>query len=151
MHVLVAIVSLLLALPAFGQIYKWTDSTGKVHYGDKPPEDGRKEELRIRIPSYEGPVEVRDWSAVLRRKAPEGGGAMSVTMYSTDWCGHCKNARAYFASKGISFRDIDVEKSESGRREFKDLGGGGVPLIIVGDKVMRGFSAKSFEALAKKS
>ena len=151
MHVLVAIVSLLLALPAFGQVYKWTDSTGKVHYGDKPPEDARKEELRIRIPSYEGPVEVRDWGAVLRRKAPEGGGAMSVTMYSTDWCGHCKNARAYFASKGISYRDIDVEKSESGRKEFKELGGGGVPLIIVGDKVMRGFSAKSFEALAKKS
>ena len=151
MHVLIVVVSLLLALPAFGQVYKWTDSTGKVHYGDKPPEDAKKQELRIRIPSYEGPVEVRDWSAVLRRNAPEGGGTASITMYSTDWCGHCKNARTYFASKGIRYNDIDVEKSESGRKEFKELGGGGVPLIIVGDKVMRGFSAKSFEALAKKS
>ena len=151
MHVLIVVVSLLLALPAFGQVYKWTDSTGKVHYGDKPPEDAKKQELRIRIPSYEGPVEVRDWSAVLRRNAPEGGGTASITMYSTDWCGHCKNARAYFASKGIRYREIDVEKSESGRKEFKELGGGGVPLIIVGDKVMRGFSAEYFEALAKKS
>ena len=150
MRVSIAVVTLLLALPAFGQVYKWTDPTGKVHYGDKPPEDARKEELRIRIPSYEGPVEVRDWSAVLRRKAPEGGGTASITMYSTDWCGHCKNARAYFASKGIRYRDIDVEKSESGRKEFKELGGGGVPLIFVGDKSMRGFSAEYFEWLAKK-
>ena len=149
MHVLVAVFALLLALPALGQVYKWTDPTGKVHYGDKPPEDAKKQELRIRIPSHEGPVVVKDWGAVLRSKAP-GGGAASITMYSTEWCGHCKNARAYFASKGISYRDIDVEKSESGRKEFREFGRGGVPLIIVGDKVMRGFSAGSFEALARK-
>jgi glutaredoxin len=142
---------LLLARPALGQVYKWTDSAGKVHYGDRPPEDAAKQELRIRIPSYEGPVEVRDWGAVLRRRAPAQASTGSITMYSTDWCGHCKNARAYFASKGIRYNEIDVEKSEAGRKDFEGFGGGGVPLIVVGDKTMRGFSAKRFEELAKKS
>jgi glutaredoxin len=151
MRIAIAAIALLLGLPAFAQVYKWTDSTGKVHYGDRPPEDAKKQELRIRIPSYDGPVEVRDWGAVLRRKAAPGGGSASITMYSTDWCGHCKNARRYFASKGISYRELDVEKSDSGRREYEALGAGGVPLIVVGDKFMRGFSAAAFEALAKGS
>lgn len=151
MRIATAFLALLLALPALGQVYKWTDSTGKVHYGDRPPEDAKKQELRIRIPSYDGPVEVRDWGAVLRRKAAPGGGLASITMYSTDWCGHCKNARAYFASKGISYRELDVEKSDSARREYEELGGRGVPLIVVGGKVMRGFSAGAFEALVKGS
>ena len=146
MYRALALAALLLALPATAQVYKWTDPSGKVHYGDRPPDDAKKQELRIRIPSYDGPVEVRDWSAVLGTKARAGGSGL-VTMYSTSWCGHCKNARNYFASRGISYREIDVEKSEAAAREFQSLGGSGVPLIIVGGKAMSGFSAEAFEAL----
>ena len=145
MYRALALAALLLALPATAQVYKWTDPSGKVHYGDRPPDDAKKQELKIRIPSYDGPVQVRDWSSVLGTRSAAGPG--SVTMYSTDWCGHCKNARKYFAAKGISYREIDVEKSESGAREFKSLGGSGVPLILVGGKAMSGFDAESFEAL----
>jgi len=145
MYRALALAALLLALPATAQVYKWTDPSGKVHYGDRPPDDARKQELRIRIPSYDGPVQVRDWSAVLGSRPASAAG--TVTMYSTEWCGHCKNARSYFAAKGISYREIDVEKSEPAAREFKSLGGRGVPLILVGGKAMSGFSAESFEAL----
>ncbi|MCE7893648.1 MAG: DUF4124 domain-containing protein, partial [Sorangiineae bacterium PRO1] len=32
---------LMLALPAFaGQVYKWTDAKGTVHYSDAPPPQG---------------------------------------------------------------------------------------------------------------
>jgi glutaredoxin len=137
------------AFAAHAQVYKWTDSTGKVHYGDRPPEDANKQELRIRVPSYDGPVEVRDWASVIRTKSATPPSAQSITMYSTDWCGHCKNARNYFAANGIRFTEVNVETSESGRKEFDALGGGGVPLIQVGGKIMRGFSPGSFEALRK--
>ena len=139
------------ALGAAGQVYKWTDSTGKTHYGDRPPEDANKQELTIREPSYGGPPEFTDWAAVLRRKSPEAvrPRSMGVTMYSTDWCPHCKRARDYFTAKGIAFTEVDIEKSEAGNREYKTFAGKGVPLIVVGDKVMRGFSPQGFEKLRR--
>ena len=143
--------ALALAFPAAAQVYKWTDSQGKVHYGDRPPDDARKQELRIRVPTYEGPVQVQDWSAVIRKKGPAAAApdAGQVTMYATQWCGVCKRARAYFAAQGVRYREIDVDESEAGRREFEAYGGRGVPLILVGDKVMRGFSEKGFEKLRR--
>jgi glutaredoxin len=142
------LVILLLAMPAAAQVYKWTDPGGKVHYGDRPPDDANKQELKIRIPSYDGPVEVRDWSAVLGTKPGAAAGGQ-VKMYSTTWCGHCKNARNYFAARRIAYRDIDVEASPEAAREFKALGGRGVPLILVGRKAMSGFDPESFDALLR--
>ena len=136
---------------ATAQVYKWTDPSGKVHYGDSPPAETKTEQLRIQIPSYDGPVKVQDWSGVIRRKyvssIPDR--PKHVTMYSTAWCVHCKNARNYFASQGISFTEVDVEKSEEGRKEFQSFTGSGVPLIVVGSKTMRGFSASAFESMRK--
>ena len=148
MHRCLVLAALLLAAPAAAQVYKWTDPSGKVHYGDRPPDDAKKEELKIRIPSYDGPVQVRDWSAVLGT-TPGAASAGQVTMYSTTWCGHCRNARNYFAAKRIPYRDLDVESSASAAREFKRLGGSGVPLILVGGKAMSGFNPESFEELLR--
>lgn len=142
---------LLVASAASAQVFKWTDPSGKTHYGDRPPEDAKKQELAIRIPSYDGPVEVTDWAAIIRSKAPANAprAASSVTMYMTEWCPHCKNARKYFNAKGIAYTEINVETSEAGRKEYQALGGKGVPVILVGGKMMRGFSAAGFEALRK--
>jgi len=140
------VLALLLATPAAAQVYKWTDPSGKVHYGDRPPDDAKKQELRIQ--SYDGPVEVRDWSSVLGT-TPGAATSGQVTMYSTSWCGHCKNARNYFAANRVPYREIDVEKSPEAARDFKALGGKGVPLILVGKRAMRGFNAESFEELMR--
>jgi hypothetical protein len=40
-----------------------------------------------------------------------------------------------------------VENSDAAAREFKRLGGSGVPLIVVGNKTMSGFNPQSFESL----
>ena len=146
MHRWLLLVAFLAVAPAAAQVYKWTDPSGKVHYGDRPPEDAKKQEVKIRIPSYDGPVQVRDWSAILKTN-PSAASAGQVTMYSTSWCGHCKNARNYFAAKRIAYRDLDVEKSDAAASEFKRLGGSGVPLILVGGKAMSGFDPEAFEAL----
>jgi glutaredoxin len=144
---IVLLACLLSCLPCWGQIYKWTDPSGKTVYGDKPPEEAKAREIRIQ--SFEQPVEVRDWAKVLRAKSASGASSSGVTMFSTVWCGYCKKARAYFASKGIAYAEIDVEKSEDGQRRYKELGGGGVPIILVGNRMMQGFSEGAFEALRK--
>ena len=138
-----------LALPGAAQVYKWTDRDGRVHFGDRPPPEAEAEELKIR--SHEGAAEVKDWSAVIRGKRPPNASPQQVTMYSTQWCGVCKRARAYFAANGIRHTEIDVEQSEAGRLEFREMGGRGVPLILVGGKVMRGFSPEGFERLRKRA
>lgn len=38
---------LLLASTAYGQVYKWTDENGNVHFGTQPP-PGQQEEVEIR-------------------------------------------------------------------------------------------------------
>ena len=147
---------LLLALAAsfaaHAQVYKWTDPSGKVHYGDRPPAETKTEKVKIDIQSYDGPAQVCNWADIIRRKAPPGAasGPGDITMYSTAWCVHCKRARNYFAANNIRYRDIDVEASEANRKEFKEFGGGGVPLIFVGPKMMRGFSEEAMAALLRK-
>jgi glutaredoxin len=148
---LLTVLALLLALPAAGQVYKWIDSNGKAHYGDSPPGDVKNERLRIDVRSHEGPAQVTDWAAILRRGAPPTARSHAVTMYSTSWCVHCKRARNYFNAHAIRYNEIDVEATPQGKRQFAELGGGGVPLILVGDKAMRGFDEATLAGLLKKS
>ena len=140
----------LAALPAAAQVYKWKDSTGKVHYGDAPPGDAKKEEVKIQAKSYDGPPKIENWAAIIRRPTDVEGlkpRAAGLTMFSAVWCGPCKRAKAYMAQKGIGYRDIDIEASDANAAEFRSYGGGGVPLFIAGPKSMRGFSPAALDQL----
>lgn len=143
-------VAALAAPPAGAQVFKWTGPDGRTHYGDRPPGDAKKEELRIGVQSFGGPAQVDTWAQVLKRPPAVDTSkprASAVTMFSTSWCPHCKRAKAYFAQKGVSYREVDIEASDAGRREFAGYGGSGVPLIIVGEKRMRGFDAGAMDRL----
>lgn len=149
--ILVTSLALLAALPCAGQVYKWVDSNGKAHYGDSPPGDVKKEQLKVDVRSHEGPAQVTDWAAILRRRAPPAGRIHAVTIYTTTWCGPCKRAKSYLNAKGVRFNEVDVEATPEARREFASLGGGGVPLILVGSKAMRGFDEARLAAMLKDS
>lgn len=143
-------VAALAAPPAGAQVFKWTGPDGRTHYGDRPPGDAKKEELRIGVQSFGGPAQVDTWAQVLKRPPAVDTSkprASAVTMFSTSWCPHCKRAKAYFAQKGVSYREVDIEASDAGRREFAGYGGSGVPLIIVGEQRMRGFDAGAMDRL----
>jgi glutaredoxin len=71
-----------------------------------------------------------------------------VVIYSTSWCPACKAAKQYMDSKGISYRDVDVEKSPEGADEYRSQGGtGSVPLIVVGDRKMVGFNSAELDSM----
>jgi glutaredoxin len=145
-----AAMAMAMAIPAAAQVYKWTDPSGKVHYGDRPPVDSKNEQLKMPVTSYTGPVKVSDWAAIIRRKPPPTARAHALTLYSASWCVHCKRARAYFVAHRIRFNEVDVEATEAGRQEFADLGGGGVPLILAGGLGIRGFDVEGIQALLAK-
>jgi glutaredoxin len=70
-----------------------------------------------------------------------------VVMYATAWCPYCAKARAYFKRTGTAYTEHDIEKSAAAHAQYKRLGGRGVPLILVGDEKMAGFSELAFESL----
>lgn len=63
-----------------------------------------------------------------------------IILYGTSWCGYCAKARAFFKANGIQYTELDIEKTTEGHEGHKKLGGGGVPLIVVGDVVMHGYN-----------
>jgi glutaredoxin len=70
-----------------------------------------------------------------------------VVLFGTGWCGSCKAARRYFLARKIPFRDLDVEKDAEGGRYYAavvkraGLRPGVVPVILIGSRVLQGFSA----------
>lgn len=127
------------AVPA-AEVYKWKDADGRTHVSDRPPADGRAERLPIRV--YAPPAnaaETRDTAS-----------ATNVVMLSASWCGVCKRARAWMKQNGVAFTEYDVERDSVGREKFRRLGGRGVPIILVGDQRMDGFSAARLQAMLRR-
>jgi glutaredoxin len=76
-------------------------------------------------------------------------GQPAVILYGTSWCGYCEAARRFFDANGIAYTDLDVEKTIEGSEGHKKLGGGGVPVIVIGDQTMHGYNeAELHELLA---
>ena len=124
------------------EIHRWTDENGNTHFGDQPPATAESEIVTVTPNVYESPTIVRNEMAESRT---------TVILYSTRWCGHCKRAREYFRANRISFEEYDVEKSTKGKRDFKRLRARGVPVILVGENRMNGFSEASFQDMYSRS
>ena len=67
-----------------------------------------------------------------------------VVLYRTASCGYCKQAASYMQRKQIPFVERDVEANTSYQAEYRQLGGKGVPLMVMADKTLSGFSESSF-------
>lgn len=64
----------------------------------------------------------------------------SVVLYSTSWCGYCAKTRQFFERNNINYVEYDVEKSAAAKRQYDYLGGKGVPLVLVGQKLVQGYN-----------
>ncbi len=131
---------------AHGEIYHWKDKDGNVHFGDRPPPEARTKKVEIKVNTYES-VEVHSNPDMFYKREDAKQGANRVVMYSAEWCGVCKRAKSYFKKKKIPFQELDIDKSEKARKGFEKLEGRGVPIILVGNKRMNGFSPKRFEEM----
>ncbi|MCW8889119.1 MAG: DUF4124 domain-containing protein [Sedimenticola sp.] len=145
MRLLFGLIILMIHLnTAAGEIYKWVDDQGKTHFSDSKPVTQTAESVELKINSYtQVTYELSPNSSV----ASGNPGAKAVVMYSTRWCGYCKKAKRFFKSKGIPFKEYDIEKSAAARKAYDKLGGRGVPVILVGSSRMNGFSEEGFMKL----
>lgn len=124
-------------------LYKTVGPDGRVTYTDHPPGNAKAKPLSTGNPalSYSPGATANPSSPSAR---PRIG---AVTLYSAVWCGYCRQAKAYLASHGIAYREVDVE-SPSGAADFARAGGGrGIPLLVAGGQQIRGYSPASYDAL----
>ncbi len=64
----------------------------------------------------------------------------AVTVYSTDPCSFCSNAKTLLRRRGIDFDEVNLGRDPGGRAELvARTGMMSCPQIIVGDELLGGF------------
>jgi glutaredoxin len=46
---------------------------------------------------------------------------VEITLYGAEWCAFCKVEKEWFASKGVEFKYIDIEKDEGAMQKLEEL------------------------------
>ncbi|MBI4015435.1 MAG: NrdH-redoxin [Candidatus Aenigmarchaeota archaeon] len=75
---------------------------------------------------------------------------VAVKIYTTEWCGFCKAAKAFFKENKIVYREIRVDKdTKSAEDMIKKSGQTGVPVIEIGGKIIVGFDQPALKKALK--
>jgi len=121
-------------------IFKVIGPDGKVSYTDTEPKaasTGKTE--RLKIQTYSGAPAVSSINGMAKR----------VTIFSAQWCGVCREAKSYMKTHNIAFEEWDIDKSEYAKSKLNEFKASGIPVILVGNQKMIGFSPEAFEAMRK--
>jgi glutaredoxin 3 len=84
-------------------------------------------------------------------------GAPVVTLYGTPWCGACKAAKQYLASKHVPFAYKDIENDPAAARELQakaarmGIPTDRVPIIDVRGRLLLGFDKARLDAMLGES
>ena len=63
-----------------------------------------------------------------------------ITMYTTDPCGFCRQAKALLAARGVDFDEVNLAKDPAGREALiEQTGQMTFPQIVVGQRAIGGF------------
>ena len=63
-----------------------------------------------------------------------------VTLYTTEPCGFCRQAKALLKSRGVSFAEVNLAKDPVGRADLvARTGQMTFPQIVVGERAIGGF------------
>lgn len=65
-----------------------------------------------------------------------------VIVLSASWCPYCMSLRHHLTELKVPYTDLDTEDTTEGRRAFAAIHGTGIPITIVGDKVIRGLGTQ---------
>lgn len=124
-----------------GELFRWVDKAGRVHYSDVPPADATDVE-RIK-PSSEPPAQDEDLPYETRRAMEN----FPVTLYVGNGCGEaCELARSLLTKRGIPFSEKLLKYKED-VEAFKELSGfDGVPALAVGKTFLRGFQTSQWNS-----
>lgn len=159
MKILLIIIVILISVSlSEAEMYQWIADDGSVTFKDTPPPASKKRK-KVKVyndsdfapapppqsasAGHSGKSTARSSASTATAKKERFSG--TVEIYVTDWCGYCKQALSYMSSNGIPFVAYNIEKDSNAKQRHKELGGRGVPLIIIGSNKMSGFSEQNLE------
>jgi mycoredoxin len=60
---------------------------------------------------------------------------MSMTMYTTTWCGYCRRLKSQLEREGISYTEVDIELVPEAAELVMSVNGGNqtVPTVVFAD------------------
>jgi len=148
----IVLLLLLTSAAVAGSIYKWVDDQGVTHYSDQAPEANRVEgavETRQGVAgsplSPPPPAESAQPPETTRPPAAPERKDVTVEIYTTSWCRYCRDAKNYFHSRGIVFKEYDIEKDPKAARRHKRYNPrGGVPVTVINGRPIVGFAPAAF-------
>ncbi|HEU0023687.1 MAG TPA: glutaredoxin domain-containing protein [Thermoleophilaceae bacterium] len=66
--------------------------------------------------------------------------AIGVTLYTTEPCGFCRQAKALLTARGVEFSEVNLAKDPGGRAELAAITGQMTfPQVLVGERAVGGF------------
>jgi glutaredoxin len=89
--------------------------------------------------NYHQPVETVDCTPEIIASKP------NAIMLGAWWCSYCYQAKRYFQNNAISYCEYDMESDPAGIRLYRENGGGAIPVIMIGDQLIRGFNEQHIE------
>ncbi len=134
-----ALMLLLTGIASAGEVYRWVDHGGVTNYSDEPPPPGIASQLQQR-PLTSSVVESQTTAQV--RKAM----ARNPVLLYAGGCGDlCDQARALLDKRGVPYTERDPQGSKDDEKALVALAGKPLlPVLKVGDKVLKGFLADSW-------
>jgi glutaredoxin len=128
------LLALTFTLPAAAELYRWTDSSGHVHYTDQPPPPSVKQMKRIPTPD-----------ASSGQPAQSG---QSVTLYSGNCGATCDQAADYLRQRGVPFTLKNASSDVKVAQELKKRTGAmEVPVLFIGESMQRGYSPSVWDKM----
>lgn len=95
--------------------------------------------IAIIIFSRQEPVNTIDCTPGIIASKPD------VIMLGAWWCTYCYQAKKYFQKNNIHYCEYDMEQTEEGKRLYQTTGGGAVPILLIGEYKLSGFSEQQVE------
>ncbi|MBC8023839.1 MAG: glutaredoxin family protein [Burkholderiales bacterium] len=141
--IVLAIAGCALACAAAAQsnVYRWVDKDGKVHFSDGPPPQDAANVTQKRMGGGgvdEGQLPFATQEAMKRNP---------VTLYVSNKCGDlCTQGRTLLSNRGIPYTERNAETNPADGESLKKiLGVLQVPLLMVGERPLKGFDESTWQ------
>ena len=150
---LLAATLLLVSIVCTAQIvYLGRDAAGNITTTSQPPEDYKPVPFTPLPPqSAQSATQSQSSARAPSPTAARSGAAMApqgLVLYAADWCPYCRQARQYLKSQGIAYTEINID-TQDGSQAFDTANGNvrrGIPLLVSGQRQIRGFNPASYDA-----
>ena len=145
MKLLLTTVMMLLALQsaAAGDLYRWVDQSGKVHYGDVPANDAQQLQER----KFDRPATPLSEDEALPYEVRRAKQRFPVTLYVTENCAEaCQQARDFLTQQHIPFAEKKLLTQDEFNAFKQQSGSDAVPALSVGSNWLKGFLASEWRA-----